>query len=67
MNITGMLPQVNCLSFLEAKSDLQTRVSGGQITDSDDVLKLKVVSSAHVSFRTESVLLYVWNSLLSVL
>jgi hypothetical protein len=32
MNITGMLPQVNCLSFLEAKSDLQTLVSGGQIT-----------------------------------
>ena len=30
-------------------------------------LKLKVVSSAHVDFRTESVLLYGWNSLLTVL
>jgi hypothetical protein len=30
-------------------------------------LKLKMVSSAHVAFRTESVLPYDWNSLLTVL
>jgi hypothetical protein len=42
-------------------------IDGLKTCDGRSSLKLKVVSSGHVNFRTESVLLYDWNSLLTVL
>jgi hypothetical protein len=42
-------------------------IDGLKTCEGRSSLKLKVVSSAHVAFRTESVLPYDWNSLLTVL
>jgi hypothetical protein len=49
------------------KSIKAQHIDGLKACERRSSLKLKVVSSAHVDFRTESVLLYGWNSLLTVL
>jgi hypothetical protein len=73
-NSTGYCKQLTCmdvnteiliLMMYYYKSKLN--IDGLKTCDGRSSLKLKVVSSGHVAFRTESVLLYDWNSLLTVL
>jgi hypothetical protein len=70
-NSTGYCKQLTCMDVNTDSDDVlykgKLNIDGLKTCEGRSSLKLEVVSSAHVAFRTELVLLYDWNSLLTVL